>query len=157
MRQRISFALALMILVGAVGAWAQTPAMEAGRAITQGEFAVLFARHVSQKEPMEGYKTDSAIAYLSGLSNPVVPSEGWKPAEPLTEGVMVQLLATIGINLASPTPDALVSVSKANLVFHRFERRFREYLLYRMATDNQTDSMILDEGDVPAVSAGFVP
>lgn len=157
MRQRISVVLALVILVGAAGAWAQSPAMEAGRAVTQGEFAVLFARHISQKEPVDGFKPDSAIALLSGLEDPIVPAEGWKPGEPLTEGVMVQLLANLGINLATATPDALVSVAKANLVFHRFERRFREYLLYRMATDNQTDSIILDEGDITALSAGFQP
>jgi hypothetical protein len=149
----------IMILFAAVAGWAQTPVLEPGRVITQGEFAILYARAIQAKEPEDGFTPESAITFLKELPQPIVPTEGWKAEEPLTEGVLVGLVKRVGVFLSPSNPEALVTVAKANLVFRRYEKRFREYAIYRLNLDNSTDAMILDEGDVTGVPpiSGFRP
>lgn len=160
MLKRLATFVAMVILMVAAGASAaDSPALQPGKVISQGEFAILFAKNIAMKEPAEGYTADSAIAWLSGLSNPVVPSEGWKAADPLTEKVMVELLRRVGVFISPSNPEALVTEAKANLAFRRYQRQFKHYILYRLNANNSTDATVLDEGDVTGVvpMSGFRP
>jgi len=143
------------LLMGMSVAWAADgPVLEPERVMTQGEFAILMARSIVAKEPQEGYTTEEAVNFLTGLG--VMPKDGWNANADLTEGAMVELVRFIGVHLSTLDPNLLVTVAKANLVFRRYERRFRTYILYKMNADNWTDSTILDEGDVtglPGISA----
>lgn len=159
MKKRFSVLVAVLVLMSALVASADSPALEPGRVINQGEFAVLFARAIAMKEPAEGFTADSAVAWLNGLQSPVTPADGWKTSSPLTERVMVDLVKHVGIIISPSNPDALVTVAKANLVFRRYDRQFKHYILYNLNVDNSTNATVLDEGDVTGVTpvSGFRP
>lgn len=157
MLKRLATFVAMMIVMVAAGASAaDSPANEPGKVITQGDFAVLYAKAIALKEPAEGYTPQTASEWLSSFKNPIAPVEGWVLDEALTEKVMVHLVKRVGVFISPSNPDALVTVAKANLVFVRYGKEFKAYLLVRQNTGNSTDALVYDVGDVAGVS-GFKP
>ncbi len=159
MLKRVAVLVLSVLLLATAAFAADSPALEPGRVISQGEFAVLFARAIAMKEPAEGYTAESAVAWLNSLAQPVAPADGWKPNEPLTEKVLCEMMKKVGVFISPSNPDALVTVSKANIAFRRYDRQFKHYILYRLNIDNSTDATVLDEGDVTGVPplSGFRP
>jgi len=109
----------LVALLGIVVA-ASLPA-EPRRAITQGEFAVLFVRFLSL-EPEKDWTPQTAVAALDELG--IRPLQGWKPETPLTEAVAVQLVRPAQMPILSPDPERQVTELEAKAIFHRIRHLY---------------------------------
>ena len=91
------------------------------QAITQGEFAVLFVRFLSL-EPEKEWTPETAVAALEGLG--IEPQEGWKSGQPLTEGVVTQLIRPAQMPVLSPNPEREVTQLEAKAIFHRIRNLY---------------------------------
>lgn len=132
-------AAALFALLG-IALAAGLPA-EPRKAITQGEFAVLFVNFL-KIDPHRDWKPEDAVKTL-GEDLGIEPLEGWKQDEPLTEGDLVALIRPARMPVLSPDPDRVVTLVEARAVLHRIEQLYRSSFV-----PNRTP------GGVPLTEAG---
>ena len=114
-------------------------------AITQGEYAILFVKALKIASPPGGWTPQSAANQLTALG--IEPKEGWKLDQILTEQIMIELLANIGLPLFTHKPDKVVTRGLANLIFTRFEKFFRVFSPFIDTTSGKTATYIYQEGN----------
>jgi hypothetical protein len=114
-------------------------------AITQGEYAILYVKALRIPSPPGGWTPQSAANQLTALG--IEPKEGWKLEEILTEQVMIDLLANIGVPLFTHKPDKAVTRALANYIFLRFEKFFRVFTPFIDTTSGKTATYIYQEGN----------
>lgn len=123
---------------------------EPSKIITQGQFALKVVKVMKAKLPKEATEQD-AVAFLETLG--LTPSEGWNISKKLTEKVMAEILLIVGGNLAPITPEALITNLKADQILQKHGNLFRKYYMIKVASDNKTETEIIDEGALKGISA----
>lgn len=118
--------------------------------ITQGAFALKVVKVMKAKLPLEATEQD-AVAFLETLG--LTPSEGWNISKKLSEKTMSEILVIVGANLTPIEPEALITNLKADQTLQRHGNLFRKFYLAKMASDNKTETEIVDEGALKGVAA----
>ncbi len=118
--------------------------------ITQGAFALKVVKVMKAKLPLEATEQD-AVAFLETLG--LTPSEGWNISKKLSEKTMSEILVIVGANLTPIEPEALITNLKADQTLQRYGNLFRKFYLAKLASDNQTETEVVDEGALKGVAA----
>ena len=111
--------------------------------ITQGQVSVKIVKVRKAKLP-EGVSEQDAVSFLETLG--LKPSLGWNIGAQLNGRTLSDLIVIIGGSVPSETPDALVTVRKADLVIQRNANLFRKFYLDNLTTAGDTTSAIQDDG-----------
>lgn len=118
--------------------------------VTQGSFALKVVKIMKAKLPIEATEQD-AVAFLETLG--LTPSDGWNISAKLNEKVLSEILVIVGGNLYPIKPTALITNLKADQILQQHGNLFRKFYLTKIATDNKTESEIVDEGALKGVTA----
>jgi hypothetical protein len=118
MKPHIAALFAILGIVLAAG----LPA-EPRKAITQGEFAVLFVQFL-HLDPHKEWTPDEATRAL-GDELGIEPMDGWQNDTPLTEGDLVTLIRVAKMPVLSPDPSRTVTPLEAKAVLRRIERLYK--------------------------------
>ncbi len=126
------------------------------RIITEGEFAILYCVAIQAEEPKDGWTAEEAIAVLTSLK--IIHPEGWQPEVDLVEGIMLELVHYIGIELVTPYPDRPVTVRRANAVFHKFRSIYNDFHPEHRTVTGEKATFIEYEGNPgSALSPSMLP
>lgn len=118
--------------------------------VTQGGFALKVVKIMKAKLPIEATEQD-AVAFLETLG--LTPSDGWNISKQLNEKVLSEILVIVGGNLSPIKPEALITNLKADQILQQHGNLFRKFYLTKIATDNKTETEIVEEGALKGVSA----